>query len=320
MAKHAVVIIGDKDYLLPSAAVAITAKQNLSRPDVDVLLFVVVNGDDPTVSAAAERLLQQGIQVQAIQLDELLGYSKYHTDKAVPVSALSRLWLHRYLDNSIKTFLYLDGDTLVTSSLDPLFDLPVPEGGLLAADDCLCLFEHELRFPRRYWQPYLQSIGVAWRDYFNSGVLLIDRAGWEKLAGEALDYLTTHAELCRSSDQTALNVVAGKRRGTLPLRWNYQTEHMMVLDPRKSAVKPAIWHFAGGPKPWDRPDWPWDDSFNSGLRQAERALAGLDIPRPPVNKTMLEEGVKHRRRQRNLQRWRFLHRKFLRAWRVKQRL
>ena len=320
MAVNAVVTIGDEDYILPSAATAISARKNLSRSDVVVIQYVVVRDETTLVSAVADRLAPSGVIVKPVKIDELAALSSYHTDKAVPISTLSRLWLHRFFDNDVQKFLYLDGDVLVDAPLDPLFDLSVPSGGLLAADDCLCLYEHEIRQPRRYWQPYLQSIGVAWRDYFNTGVLLVEREGWETLSADALKYLMNNAALCRSSDQTALNVVAGERRGRLPLRWNYQTEHMMVLDPRRIGVQPAIWHFAASPKPWDQAEWPWDDEFNRGFREAERTLNGLNVPRPPINKVIFDEGRKHRRRQQNLQRWRFLYRRFRRSRKIRETL
>ena len=314
MAANAVVIIGDQDYMLPSAAVGLSARKNISRPDVDVIVFVVASGNCERICLVADRLASERVIVRAVDIRELRNLAPYHIDKAVPVSALSRLWLDQFLAGDTRRFLYLDGDVLVEGQLDPLFEMSIPVGGLLAADDCLCLYEHELRYPARHWRPYLQSIGVAWRDYFNTGVLLVDREGWERIASDALKYLVVNAALCRSSDQTALNVVIGERRGRLPLRWNYQTEHMMVLDPRKLGLQPTIWHFAGGPKPWDFAEWPWDDSFNWAFREAQRLLAEVDLERPPVNKTMLEEGRRHRRRQRNLQRWRFLHRRLRRAW------
>ncbi|MGA7805729.1 glycosyltransferase family 8 protein [Bradyrhizobium sp.] len=312
--------IGDEGYILPGAASAISARRNLSRTDVDVIQYVVVKDQADLVSAVAGRLAPIGISVRPVKIDELALLSSHHTDKAVPVSALTRLWLENFLDNDVEKFLYIDGDVLVRGALDSLFDLVIPRGGLLAADDCLCLYEHEIRQPRRYWQPYLQSIGVAWRDYFNTGVLLVDRAGWKEVSTEAIDFLINKSALCRSSDQTALNAIIGKRRGRLPLRWNYQTEHMMVLDPRKVGVEPAIWHFAGGPKPWDLPEWPWDESFNQAIREAEKILDGLDYPRPPVNRMMFDEGVRHRRRQRNLQRWRFLFRRYRRARQIERAL
>lgn len=320
MATNAVAVIGDLDYIVPSAATALSARRNLARPDIGVVLFVVVPSEGDRLSGVADQLAGEGITLRPVMIDDLRALAAFHHDEAVPVSALSRLWLHEFLDEDVARFLYLDGDILVDAPLDPLFDLEIPEGGFLASDDCLCLYENEIRQPRRHWEPYLRSIEVAWRDYFNSGVLLVDRAGWAGISAEALRYLVDKSALCRASDQTALNAVAGPRRGRLPLRWNYQTEHMMVLDPRAVGVQPAIWHFAASPKPWDLPDWPWDESFNRAFRDAQALLHGLDLPAPPVNRVKFDEGVRHRRRQRNLQRWRFLLRRYLRSRRIQAAL
>jgi lipopolysaccharide biosynthesis glycosyltransferase len=320
MAPHAVVTISDLNYLLPSAATMISARKNLSRSNVDVIQYVVVKENSELISTVAERLAPLGVRVASVSINEIAELRSTHADKAVPVSALSRLWLHRFLDRDIKTFLYLDGDILVDGAIDSIFDLDISPGGFLAADDCLCLYEHEVRQPHKYWQDYLKIIGVPWRDYFNTGVLLIDRQGWEELSIKAVRFLIENASICRSSDQTALNVVGRELRGRLPLRYNYQTEHMMVLDPRTFGIRPSIWHFAGGPKPWDAPEWPWNNEFNRGYIEAEVLLKGLDVSSPPINKLMFDEGRRHRQRQQNLQRWRFLFRRYNRARTIKKSL
>lgn len=318
--KNAVVVVGDQNYLLANIAVALSAKQNISRSDVRVIVYIVTANNDDLPQEVAKRALRCGISLAPIQISELERLATLHVDKAVPVSALSRLWLHKFLDPAIERFLYVDGDVMIDGPLDPLFDMAIPAGGFLAADDSLLLFETEIRQPHAYWRPYFESLQIRWSDYFNSGVLLVDRSGWGAIAEEALQYLVAYPERCRSSDQTALNVVAGSRRGRLPLIWNYQTEHMMVLDPRELGVQPAIWHFAGGPKPWDLAEWPWDESFNRSYREAERLLEGLGVSPPPVNTVMYEEGVRHRLRQRALQKWRFLFRRYTRARTIRRAL
>lgn len=320
MAKQAVVIVGDANYLLPNVSVALSARQHITRSDVSVIVYVVAAPGECDIAAVAERVRDRGIEIHLVQIDELKSLGRTHSDKAVPVSALSRLWLHRFLDPETERFLYLDGDVMVGASLDAVFDAAIPKGGFLAAEDCLCLYEREIRQPHAYWGEYLQRIQVKWSDYFNTGVLLVDRSGWEDISRRALQFLTDRPELCLSSDQTALNVVAGRSRGRMPLLWNYQTEYMMVLDPREVGQNPVVWHFSGGPKPWDLAIWPWDESFNRSYREAEHLLAGLGIRPPPVNETTYQEGIRHRRRQRALQRWRFLIRRFNRSRKIKRAL
>lgn len=320
MAKYAVAVIGDENYIIPSVATALSARRNIERKDVDVNVYVVAEKKQIPIDDVRVRLASKELNVFFVEISSLDQLQTVHTDRSVPVSALSRLWLQHFLSEDIERFLYLDGDTLVGGPIDEIFDLAIPENGFLAADDCLCLYESEWRQPHRYWGEYIRSIGIEWKNYFNTGVLLVDRRGWDQMARQALEFLAANSHLCRSSDQTALNVVGRDHRARLPLRWNYQTEHMMIVDPREVGIKPAIWHFTGGPKPWEITEWPWGEEFNWAFRQAEELLRGLDLPRPPVNTVMFEEGRKHRQRQRSLQRWRFLYRRCTRARKIKAAL
>ncbi len=317
--RNAVVLICDKNFFVPTFATALSAGENLTRDDTCVQVLVT-DGDQRWCSQFGSLTAQLRISIAPAPVPEIAALQRYHRDRYLPAVALSRFWLHRFLAPEIERFLYLDGDILVDGSLDDIFDAEIPEGGMLAAPDTVCLCVNELgRGPQRE-KVYLQRLGVKEDSYFNSGVILASRRGWSQIAEKAVNFLVENSELCRSSDQSALNAVAGHLCRPLSLRWNYQSDHMTLLDPRSIGVKPVIWHFTGAPKPWHRPEWPWDESFNRAYRKAQQLLADLNIEDPKPSPAQLKAGLAHRRRARLRLRWFYPWRQFTRGLAIRRQI
>jgi len=317
--KHAVVLICDKNFFLPTFASALSARRHLTRGDV--LIRILVTDAD---AAWCERLGAAGraktISIMPAPVSEIAALQPHHRDRYLPVAALSRFWVDRFLEPEIERFLYLDGDVLVDGDLDEIFSAIMPAGGMLAASDTVCLCLNELGPGPKREQAYLQSLGLDNGEYFNSGVILASRDGWRAIADDAVAFLIANGEVCRSSDQSALNAVAGDRLGRLSLRWNYQSDHMTLLDPRTIGIKPVIWHFTGAPKPWHCADWPWDESFNWAYRDAEKLLDGLGIANPRPSAAQLDAGLAHRRRARKRLQWLYPWRRLTRRKAIRAQL
>ncbi|MDZ4792081.1 MAG: glycosyltransferase [Hyphomicrobiales bacterium] len=248
----AVVLICDTNFILPSFATAISARANVSLDNTPVVIFVT-DATEATLAALKPAAQSRNIELIAAQIPEIEAFKSTHRDRFLPVAALSRFWVDRFLPSHVDRFLYLDGDILVNPSIDELLMAPIPEGGILTAPDTVALCADEIGPAPRREKAYLDGLGSTFDDYFNSGVLLADRSGWRAIADDAMAYLRDHPEKCRSSDQSALNAVTKGKRGMLSLCWNYQSDHMTVLDPRTIGVEPAIYHFTGGPNLGIRP-------------------------------------------------------------------
>lgn len=162
-----------------------------------------------------------------------------------------------------ETVLYLDADLLVLDDLGELLSWSLNGAPLAAVQD-----------------PEWPVLGVSdfllgWKDlglppdrqYFNSGVMLLDLAECRKskLFDHAHQFLTDHADLIEYWDQDAINWAADDKWVRLPYRWNahaisprievsdylYRGEpavpaHQLIADERKAAVL----HFTGPYKPW----------------------------------------------------------------------
>jgi lipopolysaccharide biosynthesis glycosyltransferase len=149
--------------------------------------------------------------------------------------------------------LYLDVDTIVADSLDPLV-LEDLTGHYLAAVTNVFQENHLYR-PR--------SLGLPGPDvYFNSGVLLmnLDEMRRDGCSAALRKFAVANRDRIEWPDQDALNVVLGSKRLALHPRWNVMnslrfpwSEDVFGPDAVNEALRsPAIRHFEGpgDNKPW----------------------------------------------------------------------
>jgi lipopolysaccharide biosynthesis glycosyltransferase len=168
----------------------------------------------------------------------------------LPVESYFRL-LIPYLFEYEKV-IYLDSDMICNADLAELYAVD-PGTKLLAAcrDDFLA---------GDRGRGHALSIGLnSHRDYFNAGMLLINRERFSRsIAMEQLLGLAVSRDW-RFCDQDVLNVVCAGQTLILNMEWNAmvtmrnedQFPPSLRQEYRRSRADPKITHFAG-PKPWDR--------------------------------------------------------------------
>jgi lipopolysaccharide biosynthesis glycosyltransferase len=319
--KEAVVLICDRNFFAPSLGAAISARRHLHSEDSKVLIYVT-DADSDWLARVVPAATSEDIEVHAADVPEIEAMGSVHRDRNLPPVTLARLWLHRLLPDTVERFLYIDGDVLVEDRLDALLANELCESKLLVASDTVALCDGEWGKTAKREKAYLDALGVSAGEYFNAGVILTGRRLWEGIAGEAVDYLTKHPKRCRSSDQSALNAVARGHTARLSQRWNYQSDHMMMLDPRRADIRPGIWHFTGGPKPWQGAggNWPWDESFTWAYRAAHRRLRGLSLEEPVPTTKQLQSGLVHRARSKWRYKWIYPHRRMTREDKIRREL
>ena len=302
MSKAAIVLICDNNYLIPTVASALSARANTARDAADVIIYVLDRRPSWKEQGVA-CLAKAGLHLQWVDIPEYQDLARFHRDRYLPPITLARFWIDRFLPEGTDRFLYIDGDVMVDDNLDTLLSQPPEHGKIAVAPDNLQVFTGEVGKSIEREQQYLDGIGVPCNDYFNAGVVYTSVRPWKEIVPEAIRFFKEHPERCRSSDQSALNHAARGRTVMLSQTFNYQTEHMMIRDPRTTGQRVKIFHFTGGPKPWIAPGWPWDDYFNRFYRQAEALCAEFDVllPKAPVAQT--DAGVSHRRRFRQRQTW-----------------
>lgn len=134
----------------------------------------------------------------------------------------ARIWLPFFLDRCARC-VYLDADTLVRSSLAPLWNAKLPDGAVLGMD-----------------------MGSVPEYGFNSGVMLMDLAAMraDKTLYVRLDaFLKKHARSFFCPDQTTINRFFAGKIVEIGREWNFPPTPG-VSDPALATAK--IWHFYNG--------------------------------------------------------------------------
>lgn len=257
--------------------------------------------------------LLHGPDLPAAELDRLAGMCKAlggtlrtHPVDDAAVSGLPAMgriprvmWYRLFLPErlaGVSRALYLDCDTLVMDDLAPLFALDLDGAALGAVSN---VFEQGM-------EQRASDLGLnAPRDYFNSGVLLMDLEAWRRdRLGEAVRaYALRHADHLVWPDQDALNTVFAGRWHRLHPRWNCQNSLYFFRQSREvfgpaavdeALYRPAILHFEGGAlaKPWHflckhplrgeyhrrRAQTPWPTVSVEGRSLPAYALRPLPLP------------------------------------------
>lgn len=172
---------------------------------------------------------------------------------------LARFLVARYLPESIKRVLYLDGDTIVVDSLGELWNTDL-KGYVLGG--CIAATYHNNK--------QKQSL-VGDAPYINAGILLINLELWRQRNVEErlLCYYNQNFEKLTALDQDSINGELMNEIYYLPPKYNfynvywfYKYHHLKewmgnafyYSQPvyQDSVEHPAIIHFLGEERPWRR--------------------------------------------------------------------
>lgn len=196
--------------------------------------------------------------------------------------AYFRLFLPQLFEGEEKC-LYLDGDMVITRSLEGLYDTGMEGACLAGVTDRLCLEAPQLRRMEEDW-----GIGPGY--YVNAGILLMNLAEMRKCGGdrEALEMACTKA--FRYLDQDVLNQVyrgkirlAEKQYNVFPDDREADLAFLRDLLPghrelfRDSALTdPAVIHYIGPRKPWIFPEAPYAKAWQEAEEAARRTLGAQE--------------------------------------------
>ena len=210
--------------------------------------------------------------------DELEKIKSTGTSKYVSFSAYSRLFIPELLRDEFDRVIYLDGDTIIVSSLNPLQSLNLNGKPFAIGYDCIC-------------NKYKKLIGLSsGAPYFNTGILVMEVAEWRRrrCTERILEYMQNVWHDAILGDQDYFALVLADDAAILPPEYNFLT-HFQMFKTRKAVLcatgtpecawysekqyaaaqkRPIIHHFLGHTlgRPWYR------ESLNP-LRETYRHLA-----------------------------------------------
>lgn len=279
--------ITDSNYLFPSFVSATQARRNTPEAVADVLIFGIdISLQEEVVFARAGAI--EGIQLISVPSSLLDGAG----------AMLARLFLDRFVPDDYDKLLYIDGDTQILGALSPLLQLEVPSGQFCAASDPMAFTLRGTGPAVQRLENYFSALGlsdVQQQNYFNSGVLLINRNGWDEIGQAAWTEFKKLRDLSRYPDQDALNIAGADRRIPISFAWNFPI--FLRNACLESKITPRIIHYMGSPKPWHGPFPPWGEAeYDTYLAVARRHMSLVpfltNMPRSGKVKYFLQQRCK----------------------------
>lgn len=224
----------------------------LNNPGHHISVHVINEGLSPTAHDVLSRLtLIHGakLHLHVVDAGQQSAMARVPIMKRLSKSVYYRFLVPYMLQSSVERVLFLDADTIVTGSLNELFEFDL-EGACIGAvnDPLSSLLARE------------RNLKGA---YFNAGVMVIDLQSWRDLdvSHRALQLLDSDREKRRLNlyDQDALNIVLEGRWAALPGNFNHLVAAQFIgTFQQRHTRKPdrtGIVHFSGTCKPWDA-DYP----------------------------------------------------------------
>lgn len=256
-----VIVFGvDDDYVGPLLVALTSLATNggvRSGEAAVVVLHRALSAQSQDRIARVASALGLDLDFRAVDLDS----SEYPVTRWISSAAYLRLSVADAIPSAGRA-LYLDCDLVVLREVAPLFtrDLDAPIGAV-----------RDMPNPTLSCGPAIpghEQLGIpGTREYFNTGVMLIDLPAWREsdLGRRSAVFLAEHPEHVEFWDQCALNVMADDRWTRLPLEYNclplsafmpalvdrYRGGGSLPLDEALAVEERArILHFAGPFKPW----------------------------------------------------------------------
>ncbi len=287
MSNRCICYTTDPGYLFPTFVSAMQARRHAPTHIADVAIFSI--GVPAQQEAAfAHASAQEGIRFLSVPSKHLDGAS----------AMLARLFLDRIVPADYDQLLYIDGDTQITNTLVPLLQAQVPPGHFCAASDPMTFSLQSSNRSDQQLINYFSSIGLnatKQRTYFNSGVLRINRTGWNEIGHNSWILFQKLRGRSRYPDQDALNLAAMEQRIPMSLVWNFP---IFLRNARLEAdISPHIVHYMGSPKPWHGQFMPWGAAeYDAYLAAAHRYPALIPflshMPWPRKLKYMMQQRYK----------------------------
>ena len=240
----------DENYL-PQLRVMLYSA-SLNNPGVNFRVFLLHRGFSTELLSSLSRQLEVlDMELRAVRVDERL-FESAPVMKQYPQEMYYRLLAAQLLPEDMDRVLYLDPDILVINPLTPLWCLDMGSK-LFAAAAHTGMTELANNVNRL-------RLGTE-RDYFNSGVLLIDLASCraEVKPEEIFSYVSEHADELLLPDQDILNALYSSRILELDdALWNYDARNFKNYLMRSNGAADMEWvientavlHFCGRAKPW----------------------------------------------------------------------
>ena len=280
--KTLVIYAGDAAYAYPMLVSARSVREHATDPSFDIWIFAADYTPEQFDAAAA---IAETIRVKVVPMASKdyirFDLARYRTDRDfahLKPSVLSRLVTGQAIPEEYDQVLYLDGDTFCTGDLSPLVNFDVPPRRLLAVADAVNYFKYDTGPYATEYRAFMRQIGVdVDSTWYNTGVMMADRATWAERGAAALSFFVENIDICKFPVDGSTNATAKDHWAPISSRWNFMAPmRMWGCD---AEINPAFYHFTGKEKPWLGEMSPWRDFWPryEAIRQ-ERPIGALAGP------------------------------------------
>lgn len=235
------IFFSSDDNYLPYLAVSIRSLIENASPDYCYRIHILNNGLDPERLSLILSMEQENVEIVSVDVThviepiaERLNLRDYYT-----VSIYFRLFIASMFPQYHKA-IYLDADIAVNGDISALYHVALGQRILGVVSDDIIASHKDFR---RYSE---EALGIPYRRYFNSGVLLmnLDRFRMEDIERKFVYLLQTYHFETVCPDQDYLNVLCRDKVLYLDKGWN-----KMSIDGNYSGT-PNLVHYNMFYKPW----------------------------------------------------------------------
>ncbi len=240
------------DNYLPYLAVSIRSLIENASTEYSYRLHILNNGLDRARLSLILEMQTERVEIVPVDVSnaiapiaEKLDLRDYYT-----VSIYFRLFIASMFPQYQKA-IYLDADIAVCGDISALYGISLGDRIVGAVSDDIIASHPDFQLYAS------EGVGVPWRRYFNSGVLLmnLDRFREEEIERKFVHLLRTYHFRTVCPDQDYLNVLCRGKVLYLDKSWN-----KMSIDADFSGI-PNIVHYNMFYKPWQYKHIPYADQF-----------------------------------------------------------
>lgn len=246
-----VVLASDRKFA-PYCSVAVSSLIINASPKREYHVYIFHENLTDSDISVLEGMSTDNVRVVCLNVSEHVRVDLMYETPMYPRPIYYRLLIPEMLPQYDKV-IYLDGDVVAVTDIAALWETDL-KGMLIGA-------VQDLQHRKRQKETKAQ-LGMDARNYFNSGVLLIDcRSFQAERIKEKCYHLLENREKFKLPDQDALNLSCLGRVLYLPIRWNLMTNfgrlpyYVRKRGPynriyEEALAEPGILHYAGGYKPF----------------------------------------------------------------------
>ena len=253
-----IVVATDSNYLKYCSAMLLSLLDKNNPSSISVhLLSCNLSSDE--IEYVHNLLTTKGAEFNVYKIsDKSINIFPNGINTHISLATWARMYVGSLLPESVNKILYIDCDTIITDSLNNLWNIYLDDNTLFAAVEDLNSADVS----------FYDNIGIrcpqnGGKPYFNAGVMLINLNLWrtKNIEQKVFDILSDKNRKLLYADQDVLNIIGAEFNITyLPLRYNLMEGLLRYDIPmmRPEATEnidieissPVIVHFTYKIKPW----------------------------------------------------------------------